>query len=108
MSALREVEVGTDKVVGRISAHQLQLPLTSWDEGLTLRTASGQRLKRWGSVAEMRKMLYDLDRHACYMLIKDGEVEGFKQGSRDGKAKNCSYKVDLLSVWSYRVKHYGR
>lgn len=83
---------------------QLELPMSSWDEGLELESRDGTRLQRWGSVAQMRKILFGLDRDACYGLIESGEVDGFKLG----RASNSHYKVDLVSAWSYRQREFGR
>lgn len=104
MSALRVAE--TENVHDHCTAPvgQMDLPLSSWDEGMTIDTSAGARLQRWGKLRDMSKMLYDLDREACYMLIKDGEVKGFKLGA----GRTCGYRIDLISVWEYRMKHYGR
>ena len=80
------------------------LPEKSWDEGMELPTKSGGKLRRWGSIREMSRILFDLDREACYLLIESEEVEGFKLG----KARNSHYRVNLLSAWEYRQANYGR
>lgn len=69
---------------------------------MELRAKEGKKLKRWGSVKEMSRMLFDLDRDACYRLIIGGDVIGFKRGT----AVNAHYRVDLLSVWEYRQRVY--
>lgn len=79
-------------------AAQLELPLRSWTEGMTLRSQEGKPLRRWGSVREAREMLWGMDRHALYGLIGAGEIAGVKPG----KASNSHYRVDLLSVWRYK------
>lgn len=83
---------------------QLELPLHAWDEGMELEARDGSRLRRWGSVGEMSRVLFGLERRACYYLIERGEVVGFKLG----KASNSHYRVDLVSVWEYRQREFGR
>jgi len=89
---------------GTVMATQMELPLRAWDEGLELRTQDGTCIKRFGKISEMSRVLFDLDREACYRLIEDGKVDGFKRG----EAHNAHYRVDLLSVWRYRKNTYKR
>lgn len=85
------------------------LPTESWEEGLTLRTTTGRKLRRWGSVAQACRMLFDLRKGDLYLLIEAGEVEAVKRPPLPGKRdRNQHYKVNLVSVWEYRQRVYGR
>jgi hypothetical protein len=77
------------------------LPLFSWTEDRYLRTKGGGKLKRWGSVRDACRLLFDCDRKVIYDLLDAGLIEGRKLRPH---RPNSHWKVDLLSVWEYRER----
>jgi len=78
---------------------QLNLPITSWEELGSVRSAGGRRLRRWGSVKEAGRMLWGYSKATVYVLIEAGEIKAVKRGAR-----NCHWRVDLVSVWEYKTR----
>jgi len=77
------------------------LPGMSWTEGNTLTTATGARLRRFGSVQMACKILDDCDRHVIYELRDSGLIKGYKRRS---DRINSHLRIDLLSVWEYKQR----
>jgi hypothetical protein len=80
-----------------------QLPFPArWDEGATVSTNDGRKLRRWGSVKEAGRMLWGYGDDTIYQLLHAGTIKGVRRPGR-----NTKWRVDLVSVWEYKVKVEG-
>lgn len=77
------------------------LPGISWNDTAHVVNATGNRLRRWGSVQKACEILDGCDREVIYALRDSGDIVAYKPNAR---AKNGHLKVDLLSVWEHRQR----
>lgn len=80
-------------------AEQMNLPALSWDEEASVRSEDGRKLRRWGSVREAQRMLWGVNKHEVYDLLRAGIIRAVRRPG--GKTK---WRVDLVSVWEYKTK----
>ena len=78
---------------------ELLLPLSFWEEGMELKAQRGNKIKRWGSVAQACVML-DYAKDSIYGLIEAEEIVGRKRKA----GRNAHWRVDLVSVWEYKMR----
>ncbi len=87
---------------GRTHEQMDFFPRMSWEEDRHLTVpGSDQKLRRWGSVSKARRMLDNCDRKVIYSLIELGALRAYKLNP---EAKNCHWRIDLLSVWDHKQK----
>lgn len=85
---------------GMSEPDQTTLPGTAWDEASSVRAQNGNRLRRWGSVAEAGRMLWGYKKDTIYALIKAGEIKAVKRGN----SQTHNWRVDLVSVWEFKMR----
>lgn len=80
------------------------VPAERFTEDTHLLTGNGERIRRFGSVAEACRILDGCYREDLTDLIKAGVIRGYKLKPH---VRNSHYRVDLLSVWEHKQRQMG-